>query len=268
MIVGFFETFAAGWVYGMSDQIKSIGKAPVYTYMLANFGSVALACGIWFGLDNVWGGFVALVGFYFVVNMVTVYFLKGKKDEEPDKWTWKTIIWEVTFKNVFDLKHRIEPTIQCIPALWCLLVKQFIPHLLIILFVNLAQSETKDGEPMFGGYGGYDMRPYQALGICTFVFAVFLFTIGMIFPCVYEPFGLPDNHPAMEFVLDNKPDKLKERAEAGEQHKLNPDDEEGEDTQNNGHHDDSHDLKKDVEEDAGAAANVIVAEEEAEEVDA
>lgn len=260
MIVGFFETFAAGWVYGIGDQFKSLGAAPVYCYMLANFGSVALACGIWFGVPpdqgGVWGGFVALIGFYLVVNLVTLFLLKRKKDEEPDKWTWGKIIWEVSFKNVFDLKARIEPTIRCIPGLWCLLVKQFIPHLLIILFVNLAQSETADGDPMFSGYGGYDMRPYQALGICTFVFAVFLFGIGMVFPCVYEPFALPDHHPSMEFINESK--------------KKSPQGEEStgwEETHNEVTHNEGHDdLKKDEEDDAAAVPassedNVLVVED-------
>jgi len=208
LIVGFFETFAAGWVYGIKEQVQTLGVAPVYCYMLANFGSVALACGIWFGVPpdqgGVWGGFVALICFYLAVNVVTLYLLKRRMDADPDKWPcWSKIIWAVSFKNVFDLKARIEPTIRCIPALWCILIKQFIPHVLIILFVNLAQSETSHGAPMFSGYGGYPMRPYQALGILTFVFAAFLFLVGMVFPCFYDPLALPDNHPSLEFITED-----------------------------------------------------------------
>jgi len=55
---------------------------------------------------------------------------------------------------------------------------------------------------MFGGYGGYPTRPYQILGILTFVFAAVLFTIGMVFPVVYDSFGLPEDHPAMEFIRE------------------------------------------------------------------
>jgi hypothetical protein len=89
-----------------------------------------------------------------------------------------------------------------VPALWCFLVKQFIPHVLIILFINLAQSDNgvaaPDDGPIFGGYGGYEKKPYQVLGILTFVFALFLFLLGLILPDVYAPLALPQNEMAEE----------------------------------------------------------------------
>jgi hypothetical protein len=51
--VGFFETFAAGWIYGLEDQIKKLGPKIVLSYFFANFGSVIVACCLWFGVaDN------------------------------------------------------------------------------------------------------------------------------------------------------------------------------------------------------------------------
>lgn len=159
LIVGFFETFAAGWVYGWNDQIKTLGKGAVVSQLIANFGSVSLGCGIWFGVDpsdgGVWGGFVGLICFYLAGMGVATYYLKKKMTEEPEKWTWKTILWELVFGNIFSLRDRIAPVIQRIPALWCILTKQFIPHVLLILFVNLAQAKTSTGETVFGSYGGY-----------------------------------------------------------------------------------------------------------------
>jgi len=153
IIVGFFETFAAGWIYGIDRQIASLGLAPVLTYMLANFGSIALGCGIWFGVsgdDAVWGGFVGMILFYLAGIAVTMFLLKRKMDAEPGKWTWSTIIWEISFKNVVDLTDRIKPVIGYYPFIWNLLVKQFIPHILLILFVNLAQSDNGSGKPIIG----------------------------------------------------------------------------------------------------------------------
>jgi len=134
IIVGFFEAFAAGWVYGIEDQVKTLGAGAVFSYMFANFGAVALACGIWFGVPpsqgGIWGGFVGLVLFYLLVNAYTLYMLSRKKSEEPEAWTWPKLLWAISFKNIFDLKKRIEPTIRYIPSLWCILIKQFIPHIL------------------------------------------------------------------------------------------------------------------------------------------
>jgi hypothetical protein len=102
LFVGFLETFAAGWGYGIHEMTVSLGYGAVLSYMFANFGSVLIACGIWFGVSKenggVWGGFVALILVYLASCGVTCFFLKKKMDENPDKWTWSSIIWAITFK--------------------------------------------------------------------------------------------------------------------------------------------------------------------------
>ena len=186
--------------------------------MGANFGSVALACGIWFGVNKddgaIWGGFVALFGWYFAGIALTLFFLNKKMAEEPDKWTWHTILWEISFKNVYDLTQRIKPVVGYFPFAWCFLVKQFMPHVLLILFVNLAQSDNGYGEPILGNYGNYATRPFQVLGVLTFVFAASLFMLGFIVPQLYYPLRLPPGH----FGLDPEGGRAKP---AGK----NPDDE-------------------------------------------
>jgi len=205
-----YAAFAAGWIYGITEQVKRLGWAPVLTYMGANFGSVALACGIWFGVPKddggVWGGFVALILFYLVGLAVTLFLLKQKMDEEPNKWTRKTIMWEISFKNIYDLTKRIKPVIGWYPFIWCFLVKQFIPHVLLILFVNLARSNNGYGDPIFGHYGGFATTPYQVLGVLSFVFAATLFTVGFIFPKIYYPLRLPEGH----FGLDPEGERAKQ----------------------------------------------------------
>lgn len=205
LIVGCFECFAAGWVYGMDKTIDKCGKGAFYSYLLANFGSVILACAIWFGAGDVGGGFAALIVVYVAFVGVSVVLLKKHMAETQSSMSLGEAMWALSFENIFDLKARIEPVTQWIPGIWCFLIKQFLPHLLIILFINLAQSETDDGDPIFGNYGGYSMTPYQAMGILTFVFTVFAFSIGFLFPQVYEPLALPPGHLALN------PDELAEK---------------------------------------------------------
>ena len=53
LLVGFFETFAAGWIFGLEAQMKQFGAKAVVAYLFANFGSVLIACIFWFSLPNV-----------------------------------------------------------------------------------------------------------------------------------------------------------------------------------------------------------------------
>lgn len=69
------QCFAAGWVYKIEEQIASLGAAIVLAHIVAFFGPVILACGLWFGLSDtdiaLWVGFVGLVCFY-VLGMAVV----------------------------------------------------------------------------------------------------------------------------------------------------------------------------------------------------
>jgi hypothetical protein len=142
-------------------------------------------------IDNAaWSGFVGLFCTYLSGMVVTAHFLKARLAQD-DEYTWKSIWWELGFGNILRLRDRIQPMIGPVPFLWCFLIKQFIPHVLIILFINLARSDNGSGDPIFGGYGGYVDRPFQVLGILTFVFALVIFLIGVFIPKLYEPLALP-----------------------------------------------------------------------------
>jgi len=73
-----------------------------------------------------------------------------------------------------------------VPTSWCYVIKFFVPHVLLILFINLALSKTSNGLPTFGNYGEYVALPYQVLGVLTFAFVAALLLIGLFFPGVYE----------------------------------------------------------------------------------
>jgi hypothetical protein len=133
---------------------------------------------------------------------VTHYYIKQVVANDTDnKWTMKSLWYEVYFGNIVALRDRMQVHIGPVPFVWCVLMKHFIPHVLIILFVNLAQSTVVIGEvqleaPLLGNYGGYPNAPYQILGILVVVFTLVLFLVGAIFPDLYAPLALPQTKEA------------------------------------------------------------------------
>jgi len=183
--MGLAETFAAGWVFGLEYQIERLGAPLVLTYMFTNFGSIIVACGFWFGFDSgnaVRAGFLALFLCYFTGIFVTYLLLAKKMAEEPGQWTWSAIIYELTFRNVMTLRQELAKVVGYVPAAWALGMKQFIPHVLLVLFINLAQSKNADGDPLLGHYGGYVSWPFQVGGILVVVFVGFIMLVGLAMP--------------------------------------------------------------------------------------
>jgi len=149
LLVGFMETFSAGWMYGLDKQIEKAGVISSYSYTFASFGSAVLASGIWFGLGNTWAGFVAWIVFYLVFTGIAIMKLETGTVREG--------IYVLGFENVMDLRAELEPVIGWVPIVWCFLIKHFIPQVLLILFVNGASAkiDTPDGPvSKFGHYEG------------------------------------------------------------------------------------------------------------------
>jgi solute carrier family 6 GABA transporter-like protein 1 len=75
LFVGFLETFAAGWIFGLEEQVADFGNEAVFSYFAANFGSIIVACGLWFGLENVsWCCVFAFVCLWLVLYYLTPTF--------------------------------------------------------------------------------------------------------------------------------------------------------------------------------------------------
>jgi len=199
ILVGFFEAFGSGWAYDIIGQIERQTAPVVYSFMTANFGAVILGCILWYSLpadSAVWGGFVGYFVWYFAFLAVTGFYINGVVASSDGKWTTKSMWWEVYFGNIVSLRDRMQEVIGSVPFIWCVLMKHFIPHVLIILFVNLAQSKTLEGLSVFGNYSDYPANPYQALGIIVVVFTLVLFLGGVAFPNLYAPLALPQNDEA------------------------------------------------------------------------
>lgn len=188
LIVGFFESFGLGWVYNIEEQISKFGAPAVFTYMISSLGSVLFGCAFWFGLENhaTWAGFLAMILFQVVGSLLVIRLLKEGS------------ISELAFGNMRDYKSKVEPIIGYVPTVWCLLIKHFVPHVILVLLVNLGSTKNSSGKSNFGGYSGYVEFPYQTIGILTFIFAIVVVLIGAVVPDLYS---VLDTHVEM---LDNE----------------------------------------------------------------
>ena len=111
LLVGGFECFAAGWIYNIEGQIERLGANIVFTYITTTFGSVILACVLWFAVPDasqaLWAGFVGLVGFY-AIGMTYVHCLMRKKKQGDESLTFKGMYYDLTMKNVMDLTNDLR----------------------------------------------------------------------------------------------------------------------------------------------------------------
>lgn len=185
ILVGFFECFALGWVAGLDEQCETLGTTTMAVYMFTTFGSVITASGVWFGAKSLWGGFVTLIVFYVIGMGVTMHLLKKVKDSEPERWTWKSILFALTFKNIDDYTKKLEEKVGHIPSVWGFLIKHFIPPILLIMFALGASAKNDDGKPVFGYYGGYVAWPFQVMGILIVALAAIAVLVSFAAPGLY-----------------------------------------------------------------------------------
>jgi hypothetical protein len=164
--------------------------------MIAYFGAVVVACGLWFGLSNaddaLWAGFIGLVGFYALGMTVVVLLMHQRMKKQPGRWTWGSITYELLFKNIADLKSDLSEVVGYLPFAWTLLVKFFIPPVILILFGLACDAENADGTKVFGHYEGYVFSPYQILGILCVVLTGFLFLSSLVVPKMYSALQRPE----------------------------------------------------------------------------
>ena len=215
LLVGGFECFSAGWVYGIEKQIESLGAPIVFTHMCTFFGSVIVACGLWFGLSNaeeaLWAGFVGLASIYFIGMTVVSLLMHKRLKKQPERWTWKSMTYELMFKNIADLKTDLSSEVGYLPLFWALLVKFFIPPVILVLFGLSCAAENEDGTKVFGHYAGYVKFPYQVLGVLCVAFTGFLFLSSLVAPQMYNALQLPEEEPpkrSSSAVVHVEPEKI------------------------------------------------------------
>ena len=101
-----------------------------------------------------------------------------------------------------DLRNQLSETVGFLPSAWAIMIKQFIPHILLILFINLARAQ--DG---LGAYGGYAQWPYQVLGYASMFFAAVLFLVGLLLPDFYNGLSLVDDKMVLRPTAEEEPSK-------------------------------------------------------------
>jgi len=190
LFVGGVECFAAGWVYKIEEQIETLGADVVIGYIVTTFGSVVVACAVWFGMNDsdpdtaLWAGFVGLIVCY-AVGMAFIFYLMSKKKQADPSLTWKDMCYALFMKNVMDLRRDLSEVVGPMPAIWAFLIKHFIPPIVLILFALGADSKQ------FWSYEGYVKWPYQVLGILVVIFVGFLFISSLAFPKMYDFLAKP-----------------------------------------------------------------------------
>lgn len=196
ILVGAFECFSAGWVYNIEEQIDALGAQIVFTNMAVTFGSVTFACILWFSLDNdsaVWAGFLGFFLFYGIGMLYTGYLMKKKIQEESlGSWAFRSMIYDLLFRNMMDLREDLSGVVGSLPIIWAALIKFFIPPVLLVLFAMGCDAES-GGTKIFSHYAGYPAAPYQILGVLVVVFALFILLSSFVAPKLFEIFTKQDS---------------------------------------------------------------------------
>jgi len=192
LLVGFAKCFAAGWIYNIDEQIDNLGSSMVFSFMATTFGSVFLACMLWFGISDAYAalvaGFVGLIAFYTTGMAFVCYLMHKKMQECPGVWNWKSMFYDLTLRNTMDLRDDLSGVVGYIPAVWPVLIKFFIPPVLLVLFCVGCASTSSAGQTEFGHYSDYPLLPFQMLGIMTVVFVGFLVVSSLLMPSLYQAF--------------------------------------------------------------------------------
>lgn len=194
LLVGFFETFSVGWIYGIEQQVARLGMLPVAGYIFAVYVPVILASGLWFGLETesippVAWGFIALVVSHFILMLLVIVFV-WKAVRSRAELTWGIAIKELFMGNMLKLRADLTGIVRYIPLVWFFLIRHIIPPILLILFANLSAAEQGDtGRAKFGFYGEFSTG-FQALGITVFSISLGLLLVGLVAPDLYACFDL------------------------------------------------------------------------------
>jgi len=204
LLVGFLEVFGAGWIFGIEDQISEIGSEVVISYMCTEFGSVIIACGIWFGVGSVGYGFLALA-VSFSTGMGAVLKLCQAAAITNGK-PLNDVIKTLTMGNVLVLRERLSTNTSTLPLIWAITIKHVIPPILLVCFANLCAGGN------FFKYGGY-VTAYQVLGLLIVLGTMALFLIGVFLPEVYGNFLKLEIKESVD-RLNGKPDKGMQEVEA------------------------------------------------------
>lgn len=212
LMIGLFESFGAGWVYGIEHQFERFGQGTTLAYMGGVFGTIVVSCFCWFMIDDADistpTGFGILIGGY-IVTHVGVFVMLGDRAEELGLSRMEALI-ELATRNVLDLRDELETVVGFVPSIWAMMMKHFIPQVLIVLFANLSNSTNGVGKKQFGHYGSYKMWPFQILGFLCVMLVGCLILLGIAAPDLFVGFDLGVDEDGNRVAIGSTPDVMKE----------------------------------------------------------
>jgi len=184
IFVGFIETFVAGWLAKGENQENKIGKQARYMAMFAVFFSSIVAVRVGFGVGS-WStkaedGTIVGVVFGIVLFVVLTFVAIKMAATHSNRSVSQEVVYDVLLLNVEDLRSQLNETVGQngnipIPLVWSLLVKFFIPPVLILCLWMKFKS------PSFGNYGGYPQY-YQGWGMFVGFLPWLVLLVGFIHP--------------------------------------------------------------------------------------
>jgi hypothetical protein len=71
------------------------------------------------------------------------------------------MVSELSIGNVMDLRAQLGSALGFLLYIWAVLIKRFIPHVLLVLFINWGQAKDATGKAICGSCGGYPQWPLQ-----------------------------------------------------------------------------------------------------------
>jgi hypothetical protein len=219
LFVGYMECVSVGWVYMQQEQVKRIGWA-AWTISFASFfyaSIIAPRAGFGIGMqsDEALPGSVTgiVIGFgVFIVGQLLA--LRMARAHRKSEGIEGSALYDVLLFNVESLRADMNKVVGSgvgnvsIPLVWSILVKFFIPPVLMIML------EIKLMSSSFGAYEGYHTW-YQGWGIAISFLPWAAFAIGLVAPWLYD-FLMPENEVTLQLHLEGvvgKDAQVKEEAE-------------------------------------------------------
>merc|ERR1719270_124796 len=201
LFVGYMECVSVGWVAYSSEQIEKIGKP---AYLLA-FGSMVassvLGPYIGFGIggysDQAEAGTVVGLMLGFVLFAMGI----GGSCYLAKKHGSTSAVYDTLLFNIETLREKLNDKCGApvgnfsIPMLWSLLIKFFIPPVLMCMLMLKLRS------PAFGAYEGYPSY-YQFWGIAIILAPLAIFVMGMVKPELLD-IVMPEEESTLDSLFQN-----------------------------------------------------------------
>jgi solute carrier family 6 GABA transporter-like protein 1 len=212
IFVGFMEVTSVGWVYAIEEQFDEVGYYATLTYNLGWLAGTiaAVTIGLRVPSEDAGGWIAVFVGLTIVGAGILASYLIAEFPSDPatSVWYWLCLHNPEAFR--FDANGVVAADGGlAIPFLWGLLVKYFLPPLLLVLWAIGLDAN-------FGAYAGYDAE-FQWAGALVSLLSVLFILIGLVSPDAYiSAMPAPDADPEV-LIIDRQWQQYQARRSAARQ---------------------------------------------------